>query len=94
MSNLVQSESDKPVTEKVEIRLCIGLVGVCVIGLLGDESEGVYSHINELGSEAWYEQLPEHDKPIEGIYIIVCDVAYTNNSMSYSIRSVQEDSAN
>lgn len=87
-----QSERDQldcqPLVERVDIRLCIGLIGVCIIGLTGDESEGVFSHIDDIGPEDWYELLPEHDKPIEGIYSIVCDVTYSERSISYSVVSV------
>ena len=78
-------------TERVEINLCIGLFGVCVIGLIGDESEGVNTHIDVLGVEDWYAQLPEHDHPIEGVYSIVCDVIYGGKDLAYTIVSIQED---
>lgn len=83
-----QALAGSEIVERVDIHLCIGLIGVCIIGLIGDESEGVFSHIDEIGPEAWHEQLPEHEKPIEGIYSLVCDVTHGERSISYSVVSV------
>lgn len=58
----------------VTIELCIGLHGVCVVSLLGDEWDWVDSDLASNGTDAWYDRLPEHDKPIQGAYSIECRV--------------------
>lgn len=77
---------------RVEINLCVGLIGVCIIGLLGDEWETVYGHIEDMTPEAWLESLPEHEKPLEGIYTLVCDVDHPedyNQPLKYSVVEVK-----
>ncbi|WP_337843537.1 hypothetical protein [Rheinheimera sp.] len=78
--------------QRVEITLCVGLVGVCIIGLLGDEWDAVYGHISDVTPEDWLESLPEHDKPMEGIYTLVCDVDHPEDDdqpLKYSVVEVK-----
>jgi hypothetical protein len=70
---------------RVEIKLCIGLHGVCVLGLVGDDQDIVDSDIDAQGVEEWYEWLPEHKKPVEGMYRLVVDVTADEDSMHYQV---------
>lgn len=63
-------------TIDVTIELCIGIHGVCIIGLLGDEYEWVDQDILNWDPENWLDRLPDHVKPIQGIYFIDARVAY------------------
>ena len=65
--------------DDVEITICIGLFGVCVISIWGDESELVYDNICSWGDANWHDSLPEHDKPIDGVYKITCN-AWENDT--------------
>lgn len=56
--------------ENVTVTLCIGLVGVCVISLLNDESDIVYTDILDWGTDDWFDRLPKHEKPTDGVYSI------------------------
>lgn len=71
-------------SERVEIELCIGLEGVCVIGIISD-SDVVFDDVSSHGAETWYERLPEHDAPLEGIYRIVTDVTLNEDNVQYDI---------
>ena len=73
--------------ERFEIKVCIGLFGVCVISILGD-SDGVNDDIANVGVEDWYESLPKHDAPVEGIYTIIADVTYYDICINYDIVKV------
>jgi hypothetical protein len=70
--------------ERVEIKICIGLFGVCVISILSD-SDGVNDDISCSGVQDWYDELPEHEAPIEGIYTVVTDVSFYEDDIVYNI---------
>lgn len=70
---------------KVEIKLCIGLFGVCILGLNGDDQDWVYDDIYNWGADGWYRKLGEHDAPIDGIYTISCDVYENDNGLDYKV---------
>lgn len=78
------------VNKNVQITLCIGLVGVCVLSIVGDECDGVHNDLLQIGTEEWYDRLPTHSKPIEGIYTITCDVIYSDDDITYSILDFKE----
>tara|TARA_B100000614_G_C14556993_1_gene495861 strand:+ start:1610 stop:1933 length:324 start_codon:yes stop_codon:yes gene_type:complete len=65
----------------VEITICIGLFGACVISIVGDESELVYFDVCSWGDAIWCDQLPEHEQPIEGVYKITVD-AWENDTQT------------
>lgn len=75
--------------ERVEIKLCIGLVGVCVLSLVGDESDGVFDDISLNGATLWHDELPEHDSPLEGIYTVICDVSFYEDDIVYEVIEVK-----
>ena len=70
---------------RVKIKLCIGILGVCIISLDGDETDGVFNHISLVGEESWFNALPPHDHPIDGTYEILCDVFFSDNDTVYKI---------
>lgn len=70
---------------RVNIKLCIGILGVCIISLDGDETDGVFNHISLVGEESWFNALPPHDHPIDGTYEILCDVFFSDNDTAYKI---------
>lgn len=63
-------------TVNVSIELCIGLHGVCIIGLLGDEYDWVDQDILNWDPENWLDRLPKHPQPVQGVYTIDASVAY------------------
>jgi hypothetical protein len=71
--------------KNIEITLCIGLYGVCVISIVGDEYEIVSSDIESQGPGDWYENLPEHSRPMQGIYTLNCDLVVKAYSFTYKI---------
>lgn len=71
-------------SELVEIKLCIGLVGVCVISITSN-SDLVWDHITSIGAERWYSQLPEHSSPVEGVYIIHAKVECSGGQIKYTV---------
>ncbi|KGJ89517.1 hypothetical protein [Colwellia psychrerythraea] len=73
------------VEKNVQIKLCIGLVGICVLSIVGDECDGVHNDLLQIGAENWHDNLPEHDKPIEGIYSFSCNVHYSDDDITYEI---------
>lgn len=75
--------------ERVEIKVCVGLYGVCVVSILSD-SDGVNDDIACCGVEIWYEKLPKHDAPLEGVYTIVVDVTFNEDDIIYSIFKVDK----
>lgn len=75
-------------SEQVEIKLCIGLVGVCVISIVSD-SDGVHDDITCCGVSDWYDELPDHDAPVEGVYTIVADVSFYEDDIVYNIIEVK-----
>lgn len=76
--------------ERVEIKLCIGLIGVCVLSLIGDESDGVFDDICSNGVDEWHDNLPEHDAPLEGIYTVICDVYFYEDDVIYEVVEVKD----
>jgi hypothetical protein len=82
------SASDLP-NDCVEVKLCIGLSGVCILSLLGDDIDWVYDDIEQRGPSEWVAALPEHDKPIEGIYTICLRASVVNDALHYEILSTK-----
>jgi hypothetical protein len=78
------------ITQNINITLCIGLYGVCVISIVGDENDIVSNDIENQGTEDWYEKLPKHNKPIQGIYSLICQpsVAFYG-SVTYKILTAE-----
>ena len=75
-------------TERISIKICIGLVGICVVSIEGDEFDQVFDHIMRLGPEFWYKALPEHKKPTEGVYTLNCNVLQQPKGLEYVVTSV------
>lgn len=80
MTSSNQVVEDASVVESITIELCIGLHGVTVVSLLGDEWDWVDNDVATQGAEEWYSGLPEHDKPIQGAYSINCRVSLDEES--------------
>ncbi|WP_345868305.1 hypothetical protein [Shewanella algae] len=71
---------------QVDIELCIGLHGVCVLSIAGDYVDAVDEDISERGAEGWYAGLPVHAKPIEGIYTLRCEINSGPAGLLYQIK--------
>lgn len=71
--------------QPIDITLCIGLFGVCVISIVGDDYDIVSNHLDWIGAEIWHEELPEHEKPIEGIYTMSVEVTDHLDEVEYNI---------
>jgi hypothetical protein len=71
--------------QPIDITLCIGLFGVCVISIVGDDYDIVSGDIESNGTEEWFESLPKHSKPIEGIYTISAELIVTISNIAYNI---------
>lgn len=80
-------------SEQVTVTLCVGLVGVCIISI-ESETDGVYEDINNNGVESWYEELPEHDGPLQGIYKLEMSVSFEEHDIFYEINDVVVDEQN
>lgn len=74
----------------VDVTLCVGMFGVCVIGTLGDEYEAIFGQLCTIGAEEWFKGLPEHGGPDEGIYTIECRLLLTDVDFSYLSVKVKE----
>ncbi|HDS1207823.1 TPA: hypothetical protein QDZ84_002850 [Shewanella algae] len=81
-SGVVNSEGQY----QVDIELCIGLHGVCVLSIAGDYVDAVDEDISERGAEGWYAGLPVHAKPIEGIYTLRCEINSGPAGLLYQIK--------
>ena len=73
--------------DQIQIDLCTGLFGVCVIGTLGDDYDQVFHHIEVIGVQEWYDQLPEYDKP-EGPHTLIVEI--DDDTGAYTIVEVKE----
>jgi hypothetical protein len=67
----------------VTVSLCVGLYGVCVISLINDEYDAVSLDIERFGADAWLDALPDHPRPMEGIYTIECRVKVADFGCKY-----------
>lgn len=74
-----------PKNETIDITLCIGMFGVCVISIVGDDYDIVSNQLDLLGAESWHEELPKHEKPIEGIYTMSVEVTDHLDEVEYNI---------
>jgi hypothetical protein len=74
-------------TQTVSIKICIGLVGICIVSIEGDEFDLVFDHIMRLGAEFWYKALPAHNRPTEGIYTLHCNVIQQPKGLEYVVTS-------
>lgn len=73
----------------ISVKVCIGIVGVCIVSITGDELGTVYNHIAYLGPEQWLKLLPEHSRPITGVYIIHLQALQQAKGLQYMIRSIE-----
>jgi len=73
----------------ISVKACIGIVGVCIVSLTGDDSDAVYNHIVYLGPEQWLNMLPEHSRPTTGVYIIHLQALPQAKGLQYVIRSIE-----
>jgi hypothetical protein len=83
-------ETKTMINKNIHITLCIGLYGVCVISIVNDKYDIVSNDIESLGTEGWYENLPKHNKPMQGIYSLICQpsVAFYG-SLTYKILTAE-----
>jgi len=75
--------------ELVTVKLCTGLIGVCVIAIIGDETDGVHADICQTGTQEWFDRLPENSNyPIEGVFDLEMNVSFYEENNKYEIINI------
>ncbi|MBU2979028.1 hypothetical protein [Alteromonas sp. C1M14] len=65
--------------QEVSIELCIGIHGVCIISIMGDDHDVVEQDILNWDPENWLDRLPDHVQPVQGVYAIDARVTYLDD---------------